>query len=181
MKEFLSHLKRNISTAIGMFLALMISSSCSLVRFVLIPTVSTPTGSLTLTLIHDGNNYIEVALKGDGYIINADSMKLVTESSLYEVSYYVFKPQKSYQYEGGWPDEPRQIYNNYHLGNDTIYIGFETRRINRKNKDKKFEKSPVYKILPSDFILCNGIPVIRDTLTVQSPIIPIVHTSQIRR
>ena len=160
MKEFLSHLKRNISTAIGMFLALMISSSCSLVRFVLIPTVSTPTGSLTLTLIHDGNNYIEVALKGDGYIINADSMKLVTESSLYE---------------------PRQIYNNYHLGNDTIYIGFETRRINRKNKDKKFEKSPVYKILPSDFILCNGIPVIRDTLTVQSPIIPIVHTSQIRR
>ncbi len=126
-----------------------------------------------------GKNFIQLIFNSDEYTINADSLKLIANVDNYHVNYIVIKSKDAYTYKKEWPEVTSIISNNYKVNHDTIYIRFKAHPIFIKDRIKDFEKSPIYHILPSNFILRNGKPIITDTITFQICKCPIIHINML--
>ena len=172
--------------SIAFILFLLIGSvSCDpcLFSMIHVTEVKTPTGELDITEIRDGigmgRNFLQIILKGDGYEINPDSLKLVADNKNYHINYYVFKTNQHYKFDDKWPYVKNLISNRCHVGNDTIYVSFKAHSIFVKDRNKDFEESPVYHILPCDFIKYNSDSIINDTITIRICKCPIIHINQL--
>ena len=173
-----------LSTLLIIFM-LIGSVSCDpcLINGTHLPILKTPSGELDITEIRDdiggGRNFLKIFFKGDGYTINPDSLKLVADHSNYQINYFVFKTNQPYRYSDEWPDNCDLISDTYRIDNDTVYVHFKAHSIFVKDRNKEFEESPIYHILPCDFILYDGKPVINDTITIHICKCPIFHVNQL--
>lgn len=176
--------KLALSTVLIIFMLIgTVSCDPCLISGTRLPILKTPSGELDITEIRDGigggRNFLKIFLKGEGYMINPDSLKLVADNSNYQINYFVFKTNQPYRYSDEWPDNCDLISDNYRIDNDTVYVRFKANRIFVKDSNKEFEESPIYHILPCDFILYDGKPVINDTITIHICKCPIIHVNQL--
>lgn len=120
------------------------------------------------------NNILRFNLKGIGYEVNPDSLKIVAESSQYQIESHVFiVNEPRFPYSTWNKPIEEAISQSISVDNDSIFVVFWAHRPNKEKRDKKFEKMPVYHLLPGNFITCDGKPVITDSVHICWPKHPI--------
>lgn len=115
-------------------------------------------------------NVLRIRLNGIGYEVNPDSLKIVAESNQYQIESHVYMVNEPrYPYSTWNKPIENAISQSISVDNDSIFVVFLAHRPNKNKRDKKFERMPVYHLLPGNFITFDGKPVITDSINIEWP------------